>query len=563
MMVPKLFTLLNIFAFFYLFTVTFASTEEATALLKWKSTFQNQNNSFLASWKLSSNACKDWYGVVCFNGRVNRLNITNASVIGTLYDFPFSSLPFLEYVDLHMNNISGIIPPEIGHLRSLTELALGHNTLDGSIPGEIGYLRSLTKLGLSNNALDGSIPASLGNLANLSLLYLYNNYLSGPIPEEIDLGRNNLKGEIPQCFGNMSDYLEVLDMRHNNLSGTLATTFSTRSILRRFNLRGNELEGEIPRSLSNCKDLQVLDLGDNHLNDTSPMWLGTLPKLQVLSLRSNKLHGPIRTSRIENMFPKLRILDLSYNAFTDCLPTSLFQHLKAMRTIDQTMEAPRYLGDGYYKDSVTVATKGLELELVRILTVYTAIDLSSNRFEGHIPSIMGDLIALRVLNLSHNRLQGRIPHSLGDLSSVESLDLSVNQLVGKIPEQLASQITCLEVLNLSYNHLEGCIPQGPQFATFQKNSYEGNDGLHGFPVSKGCGNDMVSDTNNTASALDDQESNYKFLNDFWKAALMGYGSGLIIGLSIAYFMLSARTPNWLSWIVEELEHKIIMRRRKK
>ncbi|XP_047259371.1 MDIS1-interacting receptor like kinase 2-like, partial [Capsicum annuum] len=112
-MVSKIFSLLHFFNLLYLFTITFASTEEATALLKWKATFKNQNNSLLASWTPSSDACKDWYGVSCFNGRVNMLNITNASVFATLYAFPFSSLPFLEYLDFSMNNLSGTIPPEI------------------------------------------------------------------------------------------------------------------------------------------------------------------------------------------------------------------------------------------------------------------------------------------------------------------------------------------------------------------------------------------------------------------------------------------------------------------
>ncbi|OIS96507.1 receptor-like protein 12 [Nicotiana attenuata] len=263
------------------------------------------------------------------------------------------------------------------------------------------------------------------------------------------------------------------------------------------------------------------------------MWLGTLPQLQVLSLRSNKLHGPIRASRTKNyLFPHLQILDLSCNAFTA-------------------------LGDGYYYEaSVVVVTKGLEREVVRILSLYTTIDLSSNKFEGHIPSLLGDLIALRVLNLSHNRLQGDIPSSLGNLSLLE---IKYNQISGEIPKQLASY---LEFLNLSHNHLQGCIPQGPQSHTFMSSSYEDNDGLRGFPVSEGCGNSRIPETSSTTRVLD-EESTSEFLNNFWKAALMGYGSGLIIGLSIAYIMLSARNPNWLSWIVEELEHKITMRRRKK
>ncbi|KAF3650196.1 putative receptor-like protein 12-like, partial [Capsicum annuum] len=209
-------------------------------------------------------------------------------------------------------------------------------------------------------------------------------------------------GAISQCFRNMSGHLEVLDMQHNNLSG------------------------------------------DNLLNDTFPMWLGTLPELRVLSLRLNKLHGSIRTLGSGNMYLELRILDVSSNAFTRNLPTSLFQHLNAMRKIDPSKKAPsdheRY---GYYQNSIAVVTKGMELEVVRVLFLYTTIDLSNNKFEGHIPSIIGELIALRMLNLSHNGLQGPIPQSLGSLSSVESLDLSGNHLVGEIPAQFAS-LTSLE-----------------------------------------------------------------------------------------------------------------------
>uniref|UniRef100_M1BZP4 Hcr2-0A n=1 Tax=Solanum tuberosum TaxID=4113 RepID=M1BZP4_SOLTU len=95
-----------------------------------------------------------------------------------------------------------------------------------------------------------------------------------------------------------------------------------------------------------------------------------------------------------------------------------------------------------------VATKGFDREIVRILYLYTVIDLSSNKFGGRIPSIMGDLIAVHILNLSQNGLLGHIPPSFKDLSSAESLDLSVNQLSGEIPQQLIS-LTSLSFLNLS------------------------------------------------------------------------------------------------------------------
>ncbi|XP_049415492.1 receptor-like protein 9DC3 [Solanum stenotomum] len=474
------------------------------------------------------------------------LNLSNNKIQGRIPDWAWPIWLNLDRLNLSHNMLTDMNSTNINSISypSLYIIDLRSNFLQGSLPI---LPNSAQYLFMSNNNLSEEIPSSVCNLRSLKVL---------------DLAKNNLMGEIPQCLGNVSSSLEVFDMHQNNLSGTIPTTFGIGSLqLRSLNLHDNKLQGKLPRSLANCKELQVLDLGNNHLNDTFPMWLATLPKLQVLSLRSNRLHGPIGTSRMRNLFPELRILDVAYNALTETLPTSLFQHLKAMRTINRTMKAPVYLGDQYYQDSVTIVSKGMMLELVRILTIYTAIDLSSNKFKGPIPSVMGDFIALHVLNLSHNGLQGQIPPSLGDLSSVESLDLSGNQLSGEIPQQLVS-LTSLAFLNLSHNHLQGCIPQGPQVHTFENSSFAGNDGLRGLPISKGCGtNDGEIDTNYTTSSPD-EESNSEFLDDFWKAALMGYGSGLCIGLSIIYFIISTGNPKWLAKMILKLEHKLMMRWKK-
>jgi hypothetical protein len=54
-----------------------------------------------------------------------------------------------------------------------------------------------------------------------------------------------------------------------------------------------------------------------------------------------------------------------------------------------------YMGEGYYQDSIIVTMKGMYIELVRILIVFTTIDLSNNTFRGEMPKIIGKLKSLR------------------------------------------------------------------------------------------------------------------------------------------------------------------------
>lgn len=253
-------------------------------------------------------------------------------------------------------------------------------------------------------------------------------------------------------------------------------------------MNNNELEGANPQSLVNCTKLEVLDIGNNKINDVFPYWLRNLPELRVLVLRSNKLRGSVRVFEPMESFHKLRILDLSINNFSGYLPARFFEKLNAMRNVGADEGKLRYLGEEYYQDSVVVTLKGTEIELQKILTVFTTIDFSSNGFDGEISQVIGKLHSLRLLNLTHNHFTGKIPSSLGNLAKLESLDLSSNNLTGKIPKQLAS-LTSLSVLNLSHNRLDGPIPQGPQFNTIQEDSYIGNLGLCGFSLTKKCGND--------------------------------------------------------------------------
>nr|XP_023882310.1 receptor-like protein 9DC3 [Quercus suber] len=147
---------------------------------------------------------------------------------------------------------------------------------------------------------------------------------------------------------------------------------------------------------------------------------------------------------------------------------------------------PEYMGDhsGYYEDIISVMNKGVEMQLVKILTIFIAIDFSNSKFYGEIPNNMGNLKEL------------------------------INQLTGP-------------------------IPQDRQFGTFQNSSFEGNSGFCGFPLFK------KSENIETPTLELNQESSYG--EGFsWKVVVMGYASGLVIGLVIGHVIISKRSNNWFT-----------------
>nr|CAA05267.1 Hcr9-4C [Solanum habrochaites] len=521
--------------------------------------------------------------------KLKDLSLRNNNFDGGLEFLSFNrSWTQLEWLDFSSNSLTGPIPSNVSGLQNLEWLYLSSNNLNGSIPSWIFSLPSLIELDLRNNTfsgkiqefksktlsvvslqknqLEGPIPNSLLNQSLFYLLLSHNN-ISGRISSSIcnlkmlislDLGSNNLEGTIPQCVGEMKENLWSLDLSNNSLSGTINTTFSIGNSFRAISLHGNKLTGKVPRSLINCKYLTLLDLGNNQLNDTFPNWLGYLSQLKILSLRSNKLHGPIKSSGNTNLFTRLQILDLSSNGFSGNLPESILGNLQAMKKIDESTRTPEYISDICYNYLTTITTKGQDYDSVRIVDSNMIINLSKNRFEGRIPSIIGDLVGLRTLNLSHNALEGHIPASFQNLSVLESLDLSSNKISGEIPQQLAS-LTFLEFLNLSHNHLVGCIPKGKQFDTFLNSSYQGNDGLRGFPLSIHCGGD---DQLTTPAELDQQQEEEDSSMISWQGVLVGYGCGLVIGLSVIYIMWSTQYPAWFSRMDLKLERIITTRMKK-
>ncbi|GKV38655.1 hypothetical protein SLEP1_g46545 [Rubroshorea leprosula] len=419
------------------------------------------------------------------------LDLSNNKLQGPIPS-SIANLVNLSYLHLSSNHFSDLVVSDMfSGLQNLQTIILSHNNLSLRVNVDPNFtLPKLTYVDLSSCNLS-EFPNFLKHSNGLQSLLLSKNSINGNIPEWIwkkhdlkilDLSHNHLSGKIPNC---LPKSISVLNLQANYFDGNITFGFPSSCGLQNLNLHGNHVDGLLPRSLVNCSKLEVLDVGNNNIEDTFPHWLESLPDLQVLVLRSNKFHGSVQSTKESPSFLKLRVLDLSNNDFVGPLPLRYFKNFKAMTDLYRDERSPEYMNVSSYQYSLVVTWKGFDYELQGILTIFSNIHLSNNKFEGEIPDVIGKLSSLKGLNLSHNNLTGHIPPSLGNLMNLEWLDLSSNELIGKIPNELVS-LTQLSVLNLSNNHLLGRIPQGNQFNTFGNGSYGGNLGLCGIPLSKSC-----------------------------------------------------------------------------
>lgn len=138
---------------------------------------------------------------------------------------------YLTYLDFSRNQFRGHIPKwffdvakdSLGHLNlshnvlthieqipwtKLNFLDLGFNFLQGAL---IIPASSLRVLSISNNQLTEEISPSNCNQSSIQIL---------------GFSKNRLSGNLPQCMGNFSKQLTVLDMHMNRLHGTIPSTFT-------------------------------------------------------------------------------------------------------------------------------------------------------------------------------------------------------------------------------------------------------------------------------------------------------------------------------------------------
>ncbi|XP_045831365.1 MDIS1-interacting receptor like kinase 2-like [Trifolium pratense] len=464
--------LLVLFCLFVMATSAHATTNiqgsGVDALLKWKSSLENNSKTLLSSWNIGNNPCS-WEGITCDDESksISKINLTNIGLKGMLHNFNFSSLPKIRTLILRNNLFYGVVPQNIGVMFNLNTLDLSTNKLSGPIPTTIGNLTKLKTLSLFSNDLSGNIPTEMNKLTNLETLQLaYNNFI-GPLPHNICFGgklvklsasNNQFTGPIPESLKNCSSLVRVR-LQQNNLTDNLADSFGVYPNLDYMELSDNNFYGHLSPNWGKCRNLTSLKISNNNLTGSIPPELAKATKLHILDLSSNQITGkiPMELGKLSSLIQ----LSISGNNLSGEIPIQI-SSLQELVTLEL---------------STNNLSGSIPKQLGR-LPMLLDLNLSQNKFEGSIPNEIGQLNVIQNLDLSMNFFDGTIPSMLAQLKYLETLNLSHNNLSGTIPVSY-NEMLSLTTVDISYNQLEGPIPNIPAFKNAPIEALKNNKGLCG------------------------------------------------------------------------------------
>jgi len=311
------------------------------------------------------------------------------------------------------NNLTGTLPPELGHLVDIGNLLIEQQKhLTGSLPPMMPSITLLESVGILFNGPDfgGEIPVSLLELPSLSYLTVKQNSGSWSLPDNVD---------------NISPKLTNLDVSHSNFRGTIPRWIYESNVVV-LDLAFNEFQGPIFPEDEIIDFLPRIELlsyhGNRHLYGTLPDALGRLGgTLKVLALGDNQIGGSLPES-IGNL-SNLELLSLNDNAMTGSLPATL---------ANMTSLSHLVLSSNSFRGSVNV------LESMKNLT---SVLIHSNEFSGTLPGgIFGGVSSdsSLYLDVGNNRFSGDIPTSYGNVPNLTFFGAARNNF----NDNTVNNITC-------------------------------------------------------------------------------------------------------------------------
>ncbi|XP_051121469.1 polygalacturonase inhibitor-like isoform X2 [Andrographis paniculata] len=248
--------------------------DDQSALLQFKNSFSDPKP--FPTWDPKFHCC-GWYGVECneTTNHVIGLDIATSDLNGTI-PITLPNLKHLQHLRLHkLPNLVGEIPPEIGQLHHLTYLVISWTNVSGPVPHFLSNLISL-----SRNHLTGPIPESFGH------------FPESAGPPALDLSHNMLSGDIPASLANVN--FSEIDISRNSLSGDASVFFGLGKITNTIIISRNNFEFDFSK-VTFMEDLDVLDISHNKIYGTIPSQIIDAVYLQQLNVSYNRLCGKIPT----------------------------------------------------------------------------------------------------------------------------------------------------------------------------------------------------------------------------------------------------------------------------
>ncbi|CAN6322559.1 unnamed protein product [Urochloa humidicola] len=192
-------------------------------------------------------------------------------------------------VSFRDNKISGQLTAEFStKCSAIRALDLAGNQISGVMPANVGLLGALVKMDMSRNLLEGQIPASFKDFKSLRFL---------------SLAGNNLTGRIPSCLGQLRS-LKVLDLSSNSLAGKIPSNLVTLGDLSVLLLNNNRLSGNIP-DLTSSPSLSIFNVSYNDLSGPLP---SQIHSLTCDSIRGNPSLQPCGLSALSSPLVNVRAL---------------------------------------------------------------------------------------------------------------------------------------------------------------------------------------------------------------------------------------------------------------
>ncbi|GLU17305.1 hypothetical protein SLE2022_336800 [Rubroshorea leprosula] len=231
----------------------------------------------------------------------------------------------LRNLNLHGNQMDGLLPRSLVNCRMLEVLDVGNNNISDTFPHWLESLPDLQVLVLRSNKFHGSVQSTKESpsFPKLRVLDLSSNYFVGALPVWYIENFNAMMD--PHKDGGSAEYMNVWTGA-NSYQFSLVVTwkgfdYELQGILTIFSsihLSNNMFEGEIPDVMGKLSSLKGLNLSHNNLTGHIPPSLGNLMNLEWLDLSSNGLAGKIPDALVS--LTQLSVLNLSNNHLVGRIP---------------------------------------------------------------------------------------------------------------------------------------------------------------------------------------------------------------------------------------------------